>query len=357
MTSLADNLRKIEPYVAGEQPNYPDMIKLNTNENPYPPAPGVLAALDAFDSGVLRLYPSTDASKLRKAIAEYHGVKDRQVFVGVGSDDVLANIFQSCFNSGVPILFPEVTYSFYRVWAKLYGIEYRTTPMRPDFTIDKRDYMGVENGGVVIANPNAPTSVNMPLDDIRDIIEANPERVVVIDEAYVDFGGESALALLDTHPNLVVVRTFSKSRSLAGLRIGYAVASEQIIGIMECVKDCINSYPMNCTAIEVGAASLYDEAYFRDRIDAIVKTRAVLADGLKELGFKVLPSSTNFVFASHPKVDAGFILSELRKKHIYVRHFNGELVKDYLRITVGTDEQVKKLLTELKEIIPDENRK
>ncbi|MCR5686161.1 MAG: histidinol-phosphate transaminase [Lachnospiraceae bacterium] len=350
MASLADNLRKIDPYVAGEQPNYPDMIKLNTNENPYPPAPGVLAALEAFDSGVLRLYPSTDASKLRKAIAGYHGVSEKQVFVGVGSDDVLANIFQSCFNSGIPILFPEVTYSFYRVWANLYGISYRLTPMRQDFTIDKKDYIGNENGGVVIANPNAPTSIFMPLEDIRDIVEANSERVVVIDEAYVDFGGESALALLDTHPNLVVVRTFSKSRSLAGLRIGYAVASEQIIATMESVKDCINSYPMNCTAIEVGAASLDDEAYFRGRIEAIVKTRAVLTEGLKKLGFTVMPSSANFVFASHPGIDAGTILSRLRQKHIYVRHFNSEPVKDYLRITVGTDEQVDRLLAALKEI-------
>ena len=350
MASLADNLRRIDPYVAGEQPDFPDMIKLNTNENPYPPAPGVLEALDRFDAGTLRLYPSTDASKLRKTIAKYHAVGEKQVFVGVGSDDVLANIFQSCFNSGKPILFPEITYSFYKVWARLYGIEYRMVPVREDFTIDKNDYINTENGGVVIANPNAPTSIALPLADIKDIVEANRDTVVVVDEAYVDFGGESALALLDTHPNLVVVRTFSKSRALAGLRIGYAIASEQIIAVMESVKDCINSYPMNRTAIEVGSASIEDEAYFKDRIQTIIKTREALTGGLKKLGFKVLPSSANFVFASHPGCDAGHILAELRKVHIYVRHFNDPLIKDWLRITVGTDEQVSALLAALKKI-------
>ena len=349
--SLTDNFRDIEPYVAGDQPDFPDMIKINTNENPYPPAPGVIEAIKAFEGDSLRLYPSTDASKLRKAIAKYHGVDPETVFVGVGSDDVLSIIFQSCFNSGVPILFPEITYSFYKHWANLYGIKYRTIPLKYNYEICKEDYLDAENGGIVIANPNAPTSIAMPLSDIKAIVESSPERIVVIDEAYVDFGGETALPLLDTHPNLIVVRTFSKSRSLAGLRIGYAIASKQIISVMESVKDCINSYPMNRTAIEVGAASLEDEEYFRDRINAIIRTRGVLTDGLKQLGFKVLPSSTNFVFATHPEIDAEYIFTELKKKHIFVRHFNNELTKDFLRITVGTDEQIAALLACLNDIL------
>ncbi len=345
------NFRAIDPYVAGEQPDFPDMIKLNTNESPYPPAPGVIEAAKAFDSKNLRLYPSTDASKLRKAIAAYHGTDPSEVYVGVGSDDVLSIIFQSCFNSGIPILFPEITYSFYPVWAQLYGIKYRTIPLKDDYTIEKSDYTGTENGGIVIANPNAPTSIAMPLSDIEEIVDANRDRIVVIDEAYVDFGGESALPLLGKYKNLIVVRTFSKSRSLAGLRIGYAIASARIIAAMETVKDCINSYPMNRTAIEIGTASLADEAYFREKIDAIVNTRRVLNEGIVRLGFTVLPSSANFVFATHPGMKAADISAELRKKHIFVRHFNKPLIDNFLRITVGTDEQIAILLKELDKII------
>lgn len=345
-----NNFRAIDPYVAGEQPDFPDMIKLNTNENPYPPSPGVIEASKEFEGKNLRLYPTTDATKLRRAIAKYHGIDPSMVYVGVGSDDVLSIIFQSCFNSGIPILFPEITYSFYVVWAQLYGIKYRMIPLRDDYRIEKKDYIGTENGGIVIANPNAPTSIAMPVSDVEDIIKANQNRVVVIDEAYVDFGGETALPLLEKYKNLIVVRTFSKSRSLAGLRIGYAMASPRIISAMETVKDCINSYPMNTTAIEIGAASLEDEEYFRDRIEKIIKSRDTLTKGLEDLGFKVLPSSANFVFATHPKIRASEIFAKLREKHIFVRHFNKPLIDDFLRITVGTDEQVAILLDELSKI-------
>ncbi|MCR5329847.1 MAG: histidinol-phosphate transaminase [Lachnospiraceae bacterium] len=349
--SLDSNFRTIEPYTAGEQPDYPDMIKLNTNENPYPPSPKVLEAGSVFDSKSLRLYPSVDASKLRRAIASYYGFEPGRVFVGVGSDDVLAIIFQTCFNSGRPVLFPQITYSFYEVWADLYRIKYKAIPLKADFTIDPKDYTGVENGGIVIANPNAPTSVAMPAEDICSIIEANPGSIVVIDEAYVDFGGESVMPYLDKYRNLIVVRTYSKSRSLAGLRIGFAIASERIISEMENVKNSINSYPMNRPSIEMGTASLEDEAYFRDKVDRIIKTRTVLTEGLEKLGFKVLPSSTNFVFATHPKVKAAYIFEELKKYHIYVRHFRKDLIDDYLRITVGTDQQISVLLEKLESII------
>ena len=268
------------------------MIKLNTNESPYPPSPKVIEAGAAFDETRLKLYPSPDASDLRKAIASYHGFAPERVFVGVGSDDVLSMIFQSCFNSGLPILFPEVTYSFYDVWADLYRIEYRTIPLRADFTIDCSDYIGQENGGIVIANPNAPTSIVMPLSDIEAIAAANQGRIVVIDEAYIDFGGESALQLLDKYDNLIVVRTYSKSRSLAGLRIGYAISSARIIRAIEDVKYSVNSYPMNRPSIEMGVASIEDEDYFRAMIAKVVASRKYLTDELEKLGFTVLPSST-----------------------------------------------------------------
>ncbi|MBP5332251.1 MAG: histidinol-phosphate transaminase [Lachnospiraceae bacterium] len=350
-SALDSNFRTLEPYTAGEQPDFADMIKLNTNENPYPPSQKVIDAGSVFDSRNLRLYPSVDASKLRNAIAAYHGFEADRVFVGVGSDDVLAIIFQTCFNSGKQILFPEITYSFYEVWADLYRINYTAIPLKPDFTIDPADYIGRDNGGIVIANPNAPTSIAMPAGDIISIVEANPGRIVVIDEAYVDFGGESVMPYLDKYPNLVVVRTYSKSRSLAGLRIGYAIASKRIIGEMENVKNSINSYPMNRPSIEMGAASLEDETYFKDRVGKIIETRERLTEELTQLGFKVFPSSANFVFATHPEVDATFIFEELKKKHIYVRHFKKPLINDYLRITVGTDEQISVLVENLKKII------
>lgn len=349
--SIESNFRKIIPYTPGDQPDFPDMVKLNTNESPYPPSPKVIEAGAAFDETTLKLYPSTDAAKLRKAIASYHGVGPERVFVGVGSDDVLSMIFQSCFNSGLPILFPEITYSFYEVWAELYRIEYRKMPLREDFTINAEDYVGQENGGIVIANPNAPTSVVLPLADVETIIAGNPGRIVVIDEAYIDFGGESALQLIDKYDNLIVVRTFSKSRSLAGLRIGYAISSAGIIRAIEDVKYSVNSYPMNRPSIEMGVASVEDEKYFREMISKIVTSREFLSEELKKLGFSVLPSSTNFLFVIHDRVSAEKIYSELKARHIFVRHFSKPLIDNYLRITIGTGEQCERLIQALKEIV------
>ncbi len=372
-----DNFRKIDPYVPGDQPDFPDMVKLNTNENPYPPAPGAVKAAEKFDTGRLKLYPPTDGGALRRDLAEYYGVDKENVFVGVGSDDVLAVIFQTCFNSGRPVLFPEVSYSFYEVWAELYKLNYIKVPLKDDFTIDPEDYIpkkaeassdvNAENadgkewirigncdmtgiGGIVLANPNAPTSIAMPLADIERIIAANQGSIVVVDEAYIDFGGESTLPLLSKYDNLIVVRTFSKSRSMAGLRIGFAIASKEIISALDAVKNSVNSYTMNFSAIEIGRAVLSDEEYFRSTIAKIIATREKLVKELALLGFKTLPSSANFIFTTHEKVPAKLIFEELRKQHIFVRFFNKPLIDDYLRITVGTDDEVAKLFTALKKI-------
>jgi histidinol-phosphate aminotransferase len=346
-----DNFRNIDPYVPGDQPDFADMVKLNTNENPYPPAPAVLKAAEEFSAGRLKLYPPTDGGALRRELAAYHGISPENVFVGVGSDDVLAVIFQTCFNSGRKLFFPEISYSFYEVWAELYRVPYCKIPLKADFTIDPDDYIGKENGGIVIANPNAPTSMAMAAADIEKIIAANPDNVVVIDEAYVDFGGESVLELTKKYDNLIVVRTFSKSRSMAGLRIGYAIASKELIQAISDVKNSINSYTMNFPSIEVGKASLAEEEYFRTTIAKILKTRERLVKELSDLGFLTFPSSANFIFTTHKSVPAKTIFEELRKKHIFVRFFNKPLINNYLRITVGTDEEVDKLIAGLKEIL------
>ncbi len=347
-----DNFRKLAPYVPGIQPRFADMIKLNTNESPYPPSPKVIEASERFNAADLRLYPSVDVGPLRDALAEYHGFDRACVFVGVGSDDVLATIFQACFNSGRPLLFPEITYSFYEVWARLYNINVKKIPLRPDFTIDADDYTGMENGGIVIANPNAPTSIAMDKGEIERIIKNNPDSVVVIDEAYVDFGGESVLGYVDKYDNLIVVRTYSKSRSLAGARIGYCIANPDLIGVIETVRNSINSYTNNRPSIEIGVASIKDEEYFREMIAKVVATRKRLTSELTELGFHVLPSSANFVFAEPPKsVTAAEVYDNLVKKHIYVRHFNIPGIENYLRITVGTDVQVDIMLSEVRKML------
>ena len=348
----SDNFRKLDPYVPGIQPRFADMIKLNTNESPYPPSPKVIEASERFNAADLRLYPSVDVGPLRDALAEYHGFDRACIFVGVGSDDVLATIFQACFNSGRPLLFPEITYSFYEVWARLYNISVKKIPLCPDFTIDADDYIGVENGGIVIANPNAPTSIAMDKGDIERIIKSNPDSVVVIDEAYVDFGGESVLDCVNKYDNLIVVRTFSKSRSLAGARIGYCIANPGLIGVIETVRNSINSYTNNRPSIEMGVASIGDETYFRAMIGKVVTTRERLTTELKELGFTVLPSSANFVFAGPPEgITAAEVYDGLAEKHIYVRHFKVPGIDNFLRITVGTDEQVDTMLSEVRRIL------
>lgn len=349
--SWEDNVRKVVPYTPGEQPQNPNVIKLNTNECPYPPAPGVAKALQSFQADALRLYPDPAASDLTKALADYYGVKQSEVFVGVGSDDVLAMIFMTFFNSKKPLLFPDITYSFYDVWADLFRIPYRQIPLNDEFEINKEDYIGKECGGIIFPNPNAPTGVLVDLTFIEDIVKANPDVIVVVDEAYIDFGGVSALPLIKKYDNLLVVQTFSKSRAMAGIRIGYAFGCEKLIKYLSDVKFSFNSYTMNRPALSLGVEAVRDDAYFKEIVGKIVNTREWVKKELKELGFVFKDSMSNFIFATHPDYDIVNIFEELRKRDIYVRHFNGERIRDYLRITIGTDEEMKTLINTIKEIV------
>ena len=340
------NLRVVEPYVPGEQPKQENMIKLNTNENPYPPAPGVEKVLKSMETGDFRLYPKFDARELVDALAEEYNVPAEQIFVGVGSDDVLGMAFLTCFNSEKEILFPDITYSFYPVWADLFKIPYSRPALDENFRIKKEDYF-VENGGIVIANPNAPTSIAMPLSDIEEIIAKNPDSVVIVDEAYVDFGGETALPLVEKYDNLLVVQTFSKSRSMAGMRIGFAIGSRALIDAMYAVRNSYNSYTMNMPSILCGVEAVKDRAYFEKTRKAIMETREDVSKKLKALGFTVLPSSANFLFAAHESVPAEELFLMLREKHIYVRYFKSPRIQNYLRITIGTSEQMETFLAEV----------
>lgn len=340
-------VRKVVPYVPGEQPKRKDIIKLNTNENPYPPAPGVKRAYEAFELGQLRKYPDPSAEKLVGAIADFYGLKKEQVFVGVGSDDVLAMIFMTFFNSKVPVLFPDITYSFYDVWADMLRIPYEVQPLDENFKIRKEDYRK-ENGGIIFPNPNAPTGVLLPLSEVEDIIAHNQESIVVVDEAYIDFGGESALPLIEKYENLLVVQTFSKSRSMAGIRIGYAMGCEKLIRYINDVKYSFNSYTMNQLTIELGAAAIADRAYFEDTTKKVVATRERTKKELRELGFVFEDSKSNFIFARHEHVPAEEIFEALKKEGIYVRHFTAERIHDYLRISIGTDEEMDALLSFLR---------
>lgn len=349
------NVRKVVPYVPGEQPSG-KVIKLNTNENPYPPAPGVEALLKNYDVSVLRKYPQPDCRTLVEALAAKYNVKPSQVFVGVGSDDVLAMAFLTFFNSDKSILFPDITYSFYDVWASLFKIPFEQIPLDDDFKIVTSDYKA-ENGGVVIANPNAPTGVFMGLDGIREILDANRDVVCIVDEAYVDFGAESALSLLPEYDNLLVIQTFSKSRSMAGLRIGYAIGSENMIKYLNDVKYSFNSYTMNALTLELGAEAVRDDEYFKATCEKIIKTRETLKVQLRELGFDFQDSKTNFIFAKHKSVSAEFIFTELKKRNIFVRYWNKPRISEYLRITVGTDEECDTLVANLKEIIAQGEKK
>ncbi|WP_051437596.1 histidinol-phosphate transaminase [Eubacterium xylanophilum] len=347
--AFVKNFRKVTPYTPGEQPQR-KVIKLNTNENPYGPAPGVEKVRNGIDIDVLRLYPELESASLSAAIAEYHGVPYEKVFAGVGSDDVLSMAFLTFFNSEKPIVFPDITYSFYPVWANVYKIPYREIPLKSDFTVDENDYF-CENGGVVIANPNAPTSISMPLDKVEKIIRENRDVVVIIDEAYVDFGGETALGLVDKYQNLLVVRTFSKSRSMAGVRIGYAIGSEILIKALKDVKESVNSYTINTESIKMGIASIQDEDYFVEKVNQVVETRKWTASELEKLDFRVLDSSSNFLFASHAKMPAKDIFERLKEKDIFVRYFTKERIDNYLRITIGTGKEMELFIEALKSII------
>ena len=344
------NVRKVEPYVAGEQPKDHDIIKLNTNECPYPPAPGVAKRAEEMNCGDLRLYPDMNAEKLVNSLSEYYHVDPAKIFVGVGSDDVLAMSFMTFFNSDKPILFPDITYSFYDVWAELYRIPYKTCALTDDFHMKKEDYM-VPNGGVIFPNHNAPTGVLESVDMIEEIIRENRDVVVIIDEAYVDFGGESVLPLIDKYDNLLVVQTFSKSRALAGMRIGFAMGSEKLIGYLKDAKFSFNSYTLNMPAIEMGVEAVKDDAYFKKTVNRIIATRERVKGELKELGFDFTDSKSNFLFATHKTVPAGELFRVLKENGIYVRYWNKKRIDNRLRITIGTDEQMDRLISFLKEYL------
>lgn len=348
MKAWEKNIRKVVPYTPGEQPKEKDVIKLNTNENPYPPSPKVMAVKQELDR--LRFYPDPEAGDLVEAIAQYHGLNRNQVFVGVGSDDVLAMSFLTFFNSDKPVLFPDITYSFYDVWAELYRIPYVTKALNDSFELVAEDYYE-ENGGVIFPNPNAPTGLAAELDFVKDILDHNQDVVVIVDEAYVDFGGESALSLIKDYENLLIVRTFSKSRSMAGLRIGYAMGNEALIKALCDVKFSFNSYTMNYPSIVMGTASVKDDVYFRETVDRVVATREWFENELTRLGFIYPKSSSNFVFASHKTIPAKEIFEKAKQEKIYVRYFEKPRISNYLRISIGTDEEMRTFVDFLEKLV------
>lgn len=351
MSKWTDNVREVIPYTPGEQPKVSNVIKLNTNENPYPPSPLVGKALLEFDISSLRKYPDITASTLVKALADYHGVSEENLFVGVGSDDVLAMSFLTFFYSDKPVFFPDITYSFYDVWAKLFRIPFETKALDSDFKINPSDY-DAPCGGIIIPNPNAPTGVAEPVEFFEKIVASHPECVVIVDEAYVDFGSESCISLTEKYENLLVVRTFSKSRAMAGSRIGYAIGSAKLIKYLSDCKFSFNSYTMDSVTVASGVASVLDDKYFKEKIDAVIKTREWTKEALSELGFTFPDSKSNFIFAKHDSVSATSIFEELKKRNIFVRHFSKpERINDYLRISIGTDAEMEALIAALKEIL------
>jgi len=343
-------VHSITPYIPGEQPKLDNLIKLNTNENPYSPSPEVLEALRAEVADSLRLYPDPNADRVKTALASLHALSPQHVFVGNGSDEVLAFVFQALLKHDLPILFPDVTYSFYPVYCRLYEIPYETVSVTADLDIDLRDYQR-PNGGIIFPNPNAPTGLPVSRSDIENLLARNTESVVVIDEAYVDFGTESSVPLIQKYPNLVIVQTLSKARSLAGLRVGFAMGHPELMEALERVKNSFNSYPLSRFAIAGAVAALEDEEYFEKTRRQIIRTRDILAAQMAEMGFLILPSKANFIFACHPNHDAYDLAQELRKRSVIVRHFPLPKIDQYLRITVGTDEQCEALLAALTQIL------
>lgn len=339
MKEFEKNIRKVEPYVPGEQPRE-KVIKLNTNENPYPPAPGVSAALKEMDTDRFRLYPDPAADMLVKALADFYKVHSSQVFVGVGSDDVLSMCFLTFFNSRKPVLFPDITYSFYKVWAELYRIPYECPELDEDFRLVKEDYYK-ENGGVIFPNPNAPTALYEELTVVEDIISHNRDVIVIVDEAYVDFAGPSAIELIDKYDNLIVVQTFSKARSMAGMRIGYAVSSPALIRYLNDAKYSFNSYTMNQTSLICGVEAVKDKEYFEENIRKIIDTREWAKGELKKLGFQFTDSKANFIFAMHPEYDARELFEAMKAEGIYVRFWGSRRMEQYMRITIGTREEME----------------
>lgn len=342
----SDFVKTLEPYVPGEQPKMANLVKLNTNENPYGPSPKVLEAIRLNASDSLRLYPDPTAHDLKQAIADYYHVGMEQVFVGNGSDEVLAHIFNALFRHEKPILFPDITYSFYPVYCQLYDVAYQTVPLTEEFAIDISAYPQ-DNGGIIFPNPNAPTGRLLELQEIAALVQANQHSVVVVDEAYIDFGGETAITLVNDYPNLLVTQTLSKSRSLAGMRVGFAVGHPDLIEALVRVKDSFNSYPLDTLAIAAGVAAMKDKTYFESTCDRVINSRDKLTQSLTELGFEVLPSTANFVFARHTTTDAAEIAAGLRKQGVIVRHFNKPRIDQFLRISIGTESENQHLLTVL----------
>ncbi|MEM9603788.1 MAG: histidinol-phosphate transaminase [Pseudomonadota bacterium] len=343
------DVHALRPYTPGEQPAVQDLIKLNTNESPYPPAPGVAAAIQAAVDD-LRLYPEPDSAALRSSLAQYHGVGDEQVFVGNGSDEVLAHAFRALFRHTQPLLYPDISYSFYPVYAGLFAVPTRTVPLDAELKIDPEGFAG-DCGGVIFPNPNAPTGRLMPLDAVAAIAERNAHCAVIVDEAYIDFGGESAIVLLPQHPNVLVVRTFSKSRALAGMRVGYAVGSAELVDGLTRVKDSFNSYPLDRLAHAAAVASVADETYFQANCARVVRNRDQLVASLAGLGFETVPSAANFLFTRHPDHAGAALAAALRERHILVRHFDKPRIDDHLRISVGSGAECAALVEALSAIV------
>lgn len=346
----SSRIRDLTPYTPGEQPKERKFIKLNTNENPYPPSPKVVEAVKQGVDARLKLYPDPEAGKLVSALAEAYGVRETQVFVGNGSDEVLAFAFQAFFEPEGTILFPDVTYSFYPVYSNMFGVRYRTVPLNEDFTIPVEEMLG-DNDGVIFANPNAPTGIELDQASLRRILEGNPDVVVIVDEAYIDFGGTSALPLLREYPNLLVVQTMSKSRALAGMRVGFAFGSENLIQAMNCVKNSINSYTMDQLAILAGVAAVEDQAYFQRRCAQVADTRDKTTKVLQALGFTVLPSKSNFIFITHPELPARKLFADLRAAGILVRYFDQPRIDNFLRVTIGSEEEMAEFCATMKQFV------
>ncbi|MBA4289062.1 MAG: histidinol-phosphate transaminase [Pseudomonas sp.] len=342
-------VKDLVPYVPGEQPKLAKLVKLNTNENPYGPSPKAIAAMQAEVNDNLRLYPDPNSDRLKQAVADYYGVQTAQVFVGNGSDEVLAHAFHGLFQQNQPLLFPDISYSFYPVYCGLYGIDFVQVPLDEQFQIRVEDYAR-PNGGIIFPNPNAPTGCALALDAIERLLKANPDSVVLVDEAYIDFGGETAISLVGKYPNLLVSQTLSKSRSLAGLRVGIAVGHPDLIEALERIKNSFNSYPLDRMAIAGAAAAFEDKAYFEQTCQRVIDSRDAVVAGLEILGFEVLPSAANFVFARHPGKDAATLAAGLREQGVIVRHFKQQRIAQFLRITIGTPEQNQALLDALQDL-------
>lgn len=348
--SWQDKLRQVEPYVAGEQPKINNMIKLNTNENPYAPCKQIKDILKEIDIEKLKLYPNSDGEELRHALAKYHGLKDEQVFLGNGSDEVLALTFLTFFNGSDPVLFPNISYSFYPVYCDLYQMNYKEIILDQDFKMYVEDFKQ-PNSGIIFPNPNAPTGLLVSLDFIEEVLKSNPDSIVVVDEAYIDFGGESAVTLLEKYPHLLITQTFSKFRSLAGIRLGVALGNQEIIAKLYDVKNSFNSYPIDSLAQVIGKASIDDSFYIKDNARKIIETREYTKRELKNLGFEMPDSYANFIFIKHPQKDAEEIFKKLRENGILVRYFKKPRIDQYLRVTIGTQEQMEIFIENIKKII------